>query len=188
MGTRKRARILIADRERLFADAVAVEVMNAGFDVVEVCETIDRAASRIAEGGVDLVIIDPEVDGGDDSTAYELLSEDPSVKLILMSATLDYERVSRAVTLGYRGVVSKNARLARLIEALSSVENGDVTIETAAPRGAEPPSRRLPTIRPVDSRRASSRCSDSSSTPRAARRSQSACHSVRTPCGHTSTM
>ena len=142
MGPRKRARILIADRERLFADALAVEVTNAGFDVVDVCETIGQAASRIAEGGVDLVIIDPEVDGGDDSTAYELLSEDPSVKLILMSATLDYDRISRAVTLGYRGVVSKNARLARLIEALSSVENGDVTIETAAPRGAEPPSRR----------------------------------------------
>ena len=142
MGPRKRARILIADRERLFADALAVEVRNAGFDVVDVCETIGQAVSRIAEGGVDLVIIDPDVDGGDDSTAYELLSEDPSVKLIVMSATLDYDRISRAVTLGYRGVVSKNARLARLIEALSSVENGDVTIETAAPRGAEPPSRR----------------------------------------------
>jgi DNA-binding NarL/FixJ family response regulator len=142
MGSRKRARILIADRERLFADALAVEVTEAGFDVVDVCETIGQAASRIAEGGVDLVLVDPEVDGGDDSTAYELLSDDPSVKLIVMSATLDYDRISRAVTLGYRGVVSKNARLARLIEALSSVESGDVTIETASPRGAEPPSRR----------------------------------------------
>ena len=134
-----RTRIIIVDRERLFADAVAVEVTHAGFDVVEVSETIGQAASRIAEGGVDLVLIDSDIDGGDDSTAYELLTEDPSVKLILMSATLDYDRISRAVTLGYRGVVSKNARLARLIEALSSVENGDVTIETAAPRAPEPP-------------------------------------------------
>jgi two-component system nitrate/nitrite response regulator NarL len=141
MASGERARILIADRERLFADAVAVEVTHAGFDVVAVCETIGQVASRIAEGGVDLVLIDPEVDGGDDSTAYELLSEDPSVKLILMSATLDYGRISRAVTLGYRGVVSKHARLAGLIEALSSVEGGDVTIETASPRGAEPPSQ-----------------------------------------------
>jgi len=137
-----RTRIIIVDRERLFADAVAVEVTHAGFHVVEVSGTIGQAASRIAEGGVDLVLIDPDIDGGDDSTAYELLTEDPSVKLILMSATLDYDRISRAVTLGYRGVVSKNARLARLIEALSSVENGDVTIETAAPRGAEPPPQR----------------------------------------------
>jgi len=74
-----------------------------------------------------------------------LLSEDPSVKLILMSATLDYERVSRAVTLGYRGVVSKDARLARLIAALEAVEQGDVAIETAPARAPDPPSRRAAT-------------------------------------------
>ena len=144
MANEGRARIVIVDRERLFADAVAREVVLAGFTVVEVCQTIDRAAAAVA-GDVDVVLVDPEVDGGDDLVAYQLLSEDPSVKLILMSATLDYERVSRAVTLGYRGVVSKDARLARLIAALEAVEQGDVAIETASARAPDPPSRRAVT-------------------------------------------
>ena len=144
MANEGRARIVIVDRERLFADAVAREVVLAGFTVVEVCQTIDRATAAVADD-VDVVLVDPEVDGGDDLVAYQLLSEDPTVKLILMSATLDYERVSRAVTLGYRGVVSKDARLARLIAALEAVEQGDVAIETASARAPDPPSRRAAT-------------------------------------------
>lgn len=142
MANEGRARIVIIDRERLFAGAIAGEVVLAGFTVVEVCQTIDRAVTAVAAGGVDIVLVDPEVDGGDDLVAYQLLSEDPSIKLILMSATLDHERVSRAVTLGYRGVVSKDARLARLIAALTAVEQGDVAIETASARVPDAPSRR----------------------------------------------
>ena len=169
------ARIVIIDRERLFAGAIAGEVVLAGFTVVEVCQTIDRAVTAVAAGGVDIVLVDPEVDGGDDLVAYQLLSEDPSIKLILMSATLDNERVSRAVTLGYRGVVSKDARLARLIAALTAVEQGDVAIETAPARVPDPPSRRAWRRRSTDSRRASNRSSDSSSRPRPATRSPSVC-------------
>jgi two-component system nitrate/nitrite response regulator NarL len=139
MSQDERARIIIVDRERLFADAVGREVEAAGFSVAAVCLTIDAGAAALAAGDVDIVLVDPEVDGGDDHSAHRLLSEDPSVKLILTSATLDYERVARAVGIGYRGVVSKDVRLARLIEALVAVARGDVAIETAAPKRSDPP-------------------------------------------------
>jgi DNA-binding NarL/FixJ family response regulator len=142
MGRDERARVLIVDRERLFADAIAQEVEHAGFYVAEVCLTVDEAVASLAGNDIDVVLVDPETDGGDDGTAYAVLGEDPSVKLILMSAALDYDRISRAVTLGYRGVVSKDVRLARLIEAVRSVIRGDVAIETRSTRATDPPSRR----------------------------------------------
>ena len=129
MTDEDKGRILIVDSERLFADALGREVTNAGFTVVELCRTVDLAATYVAEHDVDVVLVDPEVDGGDDETAYALLSENPSVRLILMSATLDYDRISRAVALGFRGVVSKDVRLARLIETITSVVRGNVAIE-----------------------------------------------------------
>ena len=143
MAPEGRARIVIVDGERLFAGAVAREAALAGFVIVKVCQSLHAAATSVAAGGVDVVLLDPEVDGGDDHAVYELLRHDPSVKLILMSATLDYDRVSRAVTLGYRGVVSKDVRLARLIAAVTAVEQGDVAIEIASPRVSDPPPRRV---------------------------------------------
>src|SRR5215216_5616902 len=82
-------RILLVDAESLYAEAMASRLARAGIEVVAACATLERAVDVLSSTECDVVLVDPEADGGDDDHAYRQLSRATSARLVLASSSLE---------------------------------------------------------------------------------------------------
>jgi DNA-binding NarL/FixJ family response regulator len=119
----------VVDTETLFAEAVAREFEHAGLTPALACTALGQAFDAIDGSRNCVILVDPAAEGASDDVAHERFAGKEGAKVVLWSSSLDNERVTRAVALGYRGVVSKSVRLARVIADLRCVLEGDISID-----------------------------------------------------------
>ena len=122
-------RIVIIDDHPLYREGLAgvLRIVFPGADIAE-AQDLSEGLQAIHSGiPCDLVLLDLILPGGDGLAAIPLLrKENPSLTIVIVSASEDLQDVQRCVAAGAAGFIPKSARKELLGAALSLVRAGGV--------------------------------------------------------------
>ena len=119
-------RVMVVDDHPMWRDAVERDLAAAGFEVVAVAGTGEEAIRRFAATGPEVVVLDLQIPppGGVEVTST-VLSQDPSARVLILSASGEQADVLEAVKAGATGYLVKSASSEELLEAVRRVAQGD---------------------------------------------------------------
>lgn len=101
--------------------------LQSDYQVVGVATNGDDAIKRLAETGVDVVLMDmnmPEMDGV--ATIGQLTAANPNLKVLALTGYDDPDLIFRAMKNGAKGYILKTMVTSQLIAAIDEVLNGKV--------------------------------------------------------------
>jgi DNA-binding NarL/FixJ family response regulator len=138
------ATALVVDDHPLFCDALAITLRAvAGVGRTEAADSLGAALERLAQGGVDLIVLDlhlPDVSGLEGLVRLRGVARGAPV--VVVSSLNDPRVIAAAVGAGAAGFVPKHSPREVFREALARVAQGGVwvppgvSLETAPPAGA----------------------------------------------------
>jgi DNA-binding NarL/FixJ family response regulator len=119
-------RVMVVDDHPMWRDAVERDLQAAGFDVVGVAANGTEALARFPACRPQVVVLDLQIPGpnGVEVTA-EVLQQDPSARVLILSASGEQADVLDAVKAGATGYLVKSASRTELIDAVRRVAAGD---------------------------------------------------------------
>ena len=119
-------RVMVVDDHPMWRDAVERDLAAAGFEVVAVAGTGEEAIRRFAATRPEVVVLDLQIPppGGVEVTAT-VLSQDPSARVLILSASGEQADVLEAVKAGATGYLVKSASSEELLDAVRRVARGD---------------------------------------------------------------
>ena len=119
-------RVMVVDDHPMWREAVERDLQDAGFDVVGVAGTGPEALARFPACRPQVVVLDLQIPApnGVEVTA-EVLRQDPSARVLILSASGEQGDVLEAVKAGATGYLVKSASSAELIDAVRRVARGD---------------------------------------------------------------
>jgi two-component system nitrate/nitrite response regulator NarL len=127
---------LIVEDHRLFADVVRSALEAEGLDVAGVAGDGAAAVQLAHREEPDVVLIDlglPDRSGL--SVGQEILESNPDVMVVALSAMDDPRTIAEARRLGFRGYLTKDASVGKLVRTVRAVAQG----ETVMPFAGSPP-------------------------------------------------
>jgi DNA-binding NarL/FixJ family response regulator len=119
-------RVMVVDDHPMWRDAVERDLEDAGLDVVGVAANGRQALARFPAARPQVVVLDlqiPEPDGV--AVTAEMVRQDPSVRVLILSASGEQADVLAAVTAGATGYLVKSASREELLTAVRRVAAGD---------------------------------------------------------------
>lgn len=119
-------RVLVVDDHPIWRDGVADKLAEAGFAVVGTAGDGAAALQRTRATRPDIVLLDlhlPDLPGAE--VTRGLLATDPSVRVLVLSASGEHQDVLDAVTAGATGYLTKSAALEEVIAAIRSAAAGE---------------------------------------------------------------
>ena len=125
-----RVRILLADEQSLFRDAVKI-VLESQPDFEVVAEARDglQAVSEAERVGPDVALLDATLPNCDGVRAAALISDQvPECRIMILAEEEDQELLVDAVEAGASGFLTKAAPLEELIEAARAIHAGETLI------------------------------------------------------------
>ena len=151
-------RILVAEDHPLFRKGMISLLESVPeFEVVGEATTGEEAAACAAELQPDVVLMDlqmPNVNGIE--ATRRIVSESPSIRVLVVTLLEDEESVFMALRAGARGYVLKDADEEEMIRAIRAVNRGEAIFSPAiasrvlayfaAPDSASAPPRAFPTL------------------------------------------
>ena len=119
-------RVMVVDDHPMWRDAVVRDLERAGLTVVATAATGDEAIARARATRPQVVVLDLQIPAptGVEVTAT-LVQEDPSVRVLILSASGEQADVLDAVKAGATGYLVKSASSDDLLAAVHRVANGD---------------------------------------------------------------
>ena len=153
---------MVVDDHPMWRDAVERDLQAAGFDVVAVAANGDEALARFPAARPQVVVLDLQIPGpnGVEVTAV-VVHEDPSARVLILSASGEQDDVLEAVKAGATGYLVKSASREELLDAVRRVAAGDTVFtpglaglvlgefrRMADPASSGPASRSSPSARP----------------------------------------
>ena len=117
---------MVVDDHPMWRDAVERDLLAAGFDVVGVAATGSEALARFPACRPHVVVLDlqiPEPNGV--QVTAEVLRQDPSARVLILSASGEQQDVLEAVKAGATGYLVKSASRQELLDAVRRVAAGD---------------------------------------------------------------
>jgi len=119
-------RVMVVDDHPMWRDAVERDLAAAGFDVVGVAATGTEALARFPAARPQVLVLDLQIPApnGVEVTA-EVIRQDPSARVLILSASGEQQDVLEAVKAGATGYLVKSASREELIEAVRRVARGD---------------------------------------------------------------
>ncbi|MFN8194947.1 MAG: response regulator transcription factor [Nocardioidaceae bacterium] len=119
-------RVMVVDDHPMWRDAVERDLQEAGFDVVGVAANGSEALARFPAARPQVVVLDLQIPApnGVEVTA-EVVRQDPSARVLILSASGEQSDVLDAVKAGATGYLVKSASRDELIRAVQRVANGD---------------------------------------------------------------
>ena len=125
-GGLERTRVMVVDDHPMWRDAVERDLAAAGFDVVAVAADGHQALARFPAARPQVVVLDLQIPGpnGVDVTR-EVLRQDPSARVLILSASGEQDDVLQAVKAGATGYLVKSAKSDELVAAVRGVAAGD---------------------------------------------------------------
>ena len=119
-------RVMVVDDHPMWRDAVERDLQDAGFAVVGVAATGAEALARFPAARPQVVVLDLQIPppSGVEVTR-EVLSRDPSARVLILSASGEQADVLEAVKAGATGYLVKSASREELIRAVQRVAQGD---------------------------------------------------------------
>src|SRR5215203_463282 len=121
-----RLRVMVVDDHPMWRDAVAKDLEAAGLEVVATAATGTEAITRFRAARPQVVVLDLQIPPptGVEVTAT-VLQEDPSARVLILSASGEQDDVLEAVKAGATGYLVKSASRDELIAAVRRVAHGD---------------------------------------------------------------
>ena len=119
-------RVMVVDDHPLWRDAVERDLTEAGLEVVAVAANGREALARFPAARPDVVVLDlqlPPPDGV--QVTAEIARQDPSVRVLVLSASGEQADVLAAVKAGATGYLVKSASREELLAAVRRVAQGD---------------------------------------------------------------
>lgn len=119
-------RVLVVDDHPIWRDGVAEKLAAAGFTVVGTAGDGAATLRRARATRPDVVLLDlhlPGLSGAE--VTRRLLAADPSVRVLVLSASGEHQDVLDAVTAGATGYLTKSAGLEEVIAAIRSAAAGE---------------------------------------------------------------
>ena len=125
-GDPTRTRVMVVDDHPMWRDAVERDLAAAGFEVVAVAADGDQALARFPAARPQVVVMDLQIPGpnGVEVTA-RVLEQDPSARVLILSASGEQDDVLHAVKAGATGYLVKSAQSRELVDAVRRVAAGD---------------------------------------------------------------
>src|ERR1700751_369525 len=124
-------RILLADDHPVVRIGVRNMLRAEGhFDVVGEASDGDEAITQTLELLPDILLLDlsmPRMPGLEAMRA--IMSGSPRVKILLLTATISTQQIIEALQIGARGIVTKDALIDQLTNAIDAVMQGDYWIK-----------------------------------------------------------
>jgi DNA-binding NarL/FixJ family response regulator len=118
--------VMVVDDHPMWRDGVARDLTEAGFDVVATAANGTDALTRATAVRPRVVVLDLQIPApnGAEVTAL-LVKADPTVRVLILSASGEQEDVLEAVKAGATGYLVKSASRAELLAAVARVAEGD---------------------------------------------------------------
>jgi DNA-binding NarL/FixJ family response regulator len=117
--------VAIVDDHRLLVDALALAIESHGVRVVvPELAVLDVLADQLAEIRPDLVLLDLDLGPAGDGAELVRPLVEAGLRVLIVSASLDPERVARAVEQGATGVLRKDVPFSRLVETVLAAAGG----------------------------------------------------------------
>jgi DNA-binding NarL/FixJ family response regulator len=119
-------RVMVVDDHPMWRDAVERDLAGAGLEVVATAATGEEALVRARATRPAVVVLDLQIPppNGVEVTAT-LVREDPTVRVLILSASGEQSDVLEAVKAGATGYLVKSASSAELLDAVRRVALGD---------------------------------------------------------------
>jgi DNA-binding NarL/FixJ family response regulator len=119
-------RVMVVDDHPMWRDAVERDLEDAGLEVVGVAANGREALARFPAARPQVVVLDlqiPAPDGVEVTAA--MVRQDPSVRVLILSASGEQADVLAAVKAGATGYLVKSASREELLTAVRRVAGGD---------------------------------------------------------------
>ena len=119
-------KVMVVDDHPMWRDAVERDLQDAGFDVVGVAANGSEALARFPACRPNVVVLDLQIPApnGVEVTA-EVIRQDPSARVLILSASGEQQDVLDAVKAGATGYLVKSASRKELLDAVRRVAHGD---------------------------------------------------------------
>jgi DNA-binding NarL/FixJ family response regulator len=119
-------RVMVVDDHPMWRDAVERDLQDAGFDVVAVAANGNEALARFPAARPQVVVLDLQIPGPNGvAVTAEVVRQDPSARVLILSASGEQTDVLEAVKAGATGYLVKSASRSELIAAVRRVAQGD---------------------------------------------------------------
>jgi DNA-binding NarL/FixJ family response regulator len=118
--------VMVVDDHPMWREGVARDLAEAGFDVVATAANGTDALTRATAVRPRVVVLDLQIPApnGAEVTA-RLVEADPTVRVLILSASGEHKDVLEAVKAGATGYLVKSASRAELLAAVARVAEGD---------------------------------------------------------------
>jgi DNA-binding NarL/FixJ family response regulator len=124
--TDEAVRVMVVDDHPMWRDAVERDLEAAGFAVVAVAANGNEALARFPAARPQVVVLDLQIPGPNGvAVTAEVVRQDPSARVLILSASGEQADVLEAVKAGATGYLVKSASRSELIEAVRRVAGGD---------------------------------------------------------------
>ena len=126
MEDQPRIKVMVVDDHPMWRDAVERDLQDHGFDVVGVAANGSEALARFPACRPHVVVLDLQIPApnGVEVTA-EVIRQDPSARVLILSASGEQDDVLAAVKAGATGYLMKSAQSGELVDAVRRVAAGD---------------------------------------------------------------
>jgi len=119
-------RVMVVDDHPMWRDAVERDLADAGLDVVGVAANGREALARFPAARPEVVVLDLQIPAPDGvEVTAEMVRQDPSVRVLILSASGEHADVLAAVKAGATGYLVKSASREELLSAVGRVAQGD---------------------------------------------------------------
>jgi DNA-binding NarL/FixJ family response regulator len=119
-------KVMVVDDHPLWRDAVERDLTEAGLDVVAVAGNGREALARFPAARPRVVLLDLQIPAPNGvQVTTEIVQQDPSVRVLILSASGEHADVLAAVKAGATGYLVKSASREELLTAVRRVAQGD---------------------------------------------------------------
>ncbi len=119
-------RVMVVDDHPMWREGVARDLTEAGFDVVATAADGTEAITRFPAAKPNVLVLDlqiPEPNGVE--VTAQVVKQDPTVRVLILSASGEQQDVLEAVKAGATGYLVKSASRVELLDAVRRVAQGD---------------------------------------------------------------
>ncbi|WP_134767733.1 response regulator transcription factor [Nocardioides sp. 1609] len=117
---------MVVDDHPMWRDAVERDLQAAGLQVVAVAADGTQALARFAAARPQVVVLDLQIPAPNGvEVTKQVLQQDPSARVLILSASGEQDDVLEAVKAGATGYLVKSASREELLDAVRRVARGD---------------------------------------------------------------
>lgn len=123
------SRVVLVEDHVSFSESLALMLdSESDIEVVGRASSV-RDAAKVLKSGADVAVVDLSLpDGSGSEVMWELRGENPGIKILVLTSSVDREEIARAVEAGAGGFLHKSARVGEIVDAIRRLAAGEILI------------------------------------------------------------